>query len=282
MRACRLALSGWLALALAACGGKPGPEAYDAVERYLVDRGGLREETAPPDAPFDNAALARDFERIALRYEADVNLPGGEDNDAVGRLRRWVDAIRWRIAGEAATADDRTEIAALFRRIAAVTGHDVAEADDPDPGNFLVLITTPEERPAAARSLRALSPPLADTFDVWRDSTNVVCAGVLASGAPGSSSIAVAFVFIGAEVRGRLRRACIHEEIAQAMGLPNDHPDARPSIFNDDQEFALLTEHDEWLLRILYDPLLRPGMTAAEVEPVVRGILARRRPEGGA
>ena len=25
------------------------------------------------------------------------------------------------------------------------------------------------------------------------------------------------------------------------MGLPNDSPDARPSIFNDDEEFALLT-----------------------------------------
>jgi hypothetical protein len=264
---------------LAACAGKPGPEAYDALERHLVAQGGLRLDRAPADAPFDNAVLARDFERIALRREADVNLPGGDDNVAPGRLRRWSDPVRWRLAGEAATAEDAAEIAALFDRIAAATGHDVATAKDADPGNFLILITTPEERPAAARSLRELSPPLADTFDIWRQSSSVVCAGVLASGAPGASEISVAFVFIGAEVRGRLRRACIEEEIAQAMGLPNDHPQARPSIFNDDQEFALLTEHDEWLLRVLYDPALRPGMTAEEAFPLVRSILAKRRPE---
>ena len=43
------------------------------------------------------------------------------------------------------------------------------------------------------------------------------------------------------------------------MGLPNDSPEARPSLFNDDLEFALLTEHDAVLLRMLYDPRLRPG-----------------------
>jgi hypothetical protein len=48
----------------------------------------------------------------------------------------------------------------------------------------------------------------------------------------------------------------------------------RPSIFNDDGEFALLTEHDEHLLRILYDPRLKPGMTAEEAMPLVRRIVA--------
>ena len=32
------------------------------------------------------------------------------------------------------------------------------------------------------------------------------------------------------------------------MGLANDSPEARPSIFNDDEEYALLTGHDEMLL----------------------------------
>ncbi|WP_372802367.1 DUF2927 domain-containing protein, partial [Paracoccus seriniphilus] len=41
---------------------------------------------------------------------------------------------------------------------------------------------------------------------------------------------------------------------------------------NDDEEFALLTRHDELLLQILYDPRLRPGMTAAEATPIVRSI----------
>ena len=56
------------------------------------------------------------------------------------------------------------------------------------------------------------------------------------------------------------------------MGLPNDSPDARPSLFNDSLEFALLTEHDEILLRMLYDPRLQPGMTVAEARPILPAV----------
>ncbi|MFT7253735.1 MAG: hypothetical protein ACI81Q_001152, partial [Paracoccaceae bacterium] len=47
---------------------------------------------------------------------------------------------------------------------------------------------------------------------------------------------------------------------------------ARPSIFNDDEEFALLTTHDELLLRILYDPRLSPGMQPDQARPILRVI----------
>ena len=33
-----------------------------------------------------------------------------------------------------------------------------------------------------------------------------------------------------------------------------------------------MTEHDEVLLRMLYDPRLRPGMTAAEARPLLPAI----------
>jgi hypothetical protein len=77
---------------------------------------------------------------------------------------------------------------------------------------------------------------------------------------------------VRAEHPERLRAACIHEELAQGMGLANDSPGARPSIFNDDEEFGLLTRHDELLLRMLYDERMRPGMMAEEAAPVAREI----------
>ncbi|MEM7320471.1 MAG: DUF2927 domain-containing protein, partial [Pseudomonadota bacterium] len=46
------------------------------------------------------------------------------------------------------------------------------------------------------------------------------------------------------------------------------------SIFNDDDEFALLTSHDEKLLAMLYDPRLKQGMSADDARPVSR-IIAR-------
>ena len=82
------------------------------------------------------------------------------------------------------------------------------------------------------------------------------------------------------EQEGVLRSSCIHEELKQTLGLMNDDPDVRPSIFNDDQEFALLTEHDEILLRILYDRRLRPGMQADEARPLLPEIISEIRPGG--
>jgi hypothetical protein len=85
-----------------------------------------------------------------------------------------------------------------------------------------------------------------------------------------------AIAVIKAEHPDLLRLSCLHEELAQGLGLANDSPAARPSIFNDDEEFALLTTHDEILLSILYDPRLRPGMTPAEARPIVTRLAAEK------
>ena len=88
----------------------------------------------------------------------------------------------------------------------------------------------------------------------------------------GSTTYTKAVALIRGEHPDLLRLACIHEELAQGLGLANDSPQARPSIFNDDEEFGLLTTHDELLLRMLYDPRLTPGMSAAEAAPIARRI----------
>ena len=69
-----------------------------------------------------------------------------------------------------------------------------------------------------------------------------------------------------------MRKSCIHEEMAQSLGLSNDSKIARPSIFNDDEEFAFLTTHDENLLKILYDNRLKPGMNNKDALPIVTKI----------
>jgi hypothetical protein len=92
--------------------------------------------------------------------------------------------------------------------------------------------------------------------------------------------ITSAVVFFKCELEGVLRDSCFHEEMTQAMGLRNDLPDVRPSMFNDDEEFAFLTEHDEYLLRIFYDRRLKPGMSADEVRPILPEIVEDLRPNG--
>ena len=268
--AARAAMILTAAAALAACAGRPTAEDYAAYENSLRAKGKLRVTTVAADAPFDAADLARNFERVSLNREADATRPGGDDNLEPTPLRRWEGPLRYRLRGGAVMPADRAEVASLMARIARLTGLDIAEAED--GANFLILITTPEERDRVAAGLAESAPRFAQTFRYWRERPELICVADNIFLRDHPYRIGAAMVVIGAETRGLLRRACLHEELAQALGPANDHSAVRPSIFNDDGEFALLTHHDELLLRIHYDPRLAPGMTAAEAMPIVRQI----------
>ena len=107
-------------------------------------------------------------------------------------------------------------------------------------------------------------------------SDDTYCAVAAYAGGEDAYVYTAAVAVIRAENPDLLRLSCIHEELAQGLGLANDSPEARPSIFNDDDEFALLTSHDEALLAMLYDDRLTPGMSLEEARPVVR-TLAREK-----
>ncbi|MDB3948862.1 DUF2927 domain-containing protein, partial [Paracoccaceae bacterium] len=82
-----------------------------------------------------------------------------------------------------------------------------------------------------------------------------------------------ALAVIRAEHPPVLKKACFHEEIAQGLGLHNDNPAAHPSIFNDDDEFAFLTNQDALLLRVLYDPRLPAGIKLQEAQPLLKQLI---------
>lgn len=73
-------------------------------------------------------------------------------------------------------------------------------------------------------------------------------------------------------------RACVTEEISQLMGLVNDVDGLTFSIFSDTSRHVDLTEADRWMLRMLYDPRMKPGMKADEALPIAAQFLALKRP----
>jgi hypothetical protein len=133
-----------------------------------------------------------------------------------------------------------------------------------------------DEREALGPKVRAFLPNLSpgDVAGITGMPRTTYCLVYALSGG-NSGAYTRAFAVIRAEHPDLLRLSCLHEELTQGLGLPNDSPRARPSIFNDDEEFALLTDQDELLLRMLYSPELRPGMTPEEARPIVE-TLARR------
>lgn len=63
---------------------------------------------------------------------------------------------------------------------------------------------------------------------------------------------------------------CMVEELTQMMGLINDSQVVSPTVFSDITDDDLLTGLDYLLLRLLYSPQVRSGMTAREAAPVLR------------
>ena len=253
-------------------------EFYAGVEGDLTASGRMRRETAPEDAPYTVDDVVRNFERIAL-YDEYVDLNGRfVRSETPAMLRRWARPVRVGVMqGPSVPVDeaarDRANVAAFTRRLARLTGLDMILSDGNDV-NFLVLFMTSTERAAFADQVMRRYPEFAPAvMGALRDTPIDTFCTAYAFGEPGQpSAYSAVMVLIRAEHPPLTRLSCVQEEMAQAMGLPNDSPEARPSLFNDSLEFALLTEHDEILLRMLYDPRLRPGMTAAEARPILPAI----------
>lgn len=249
---------------------------YARVQADLLAQGLLRTDGGGPDTPFAAHNLARNFERIAL-YDEYVSRGGTlVAEQTASQLRRWNMPVKIQLHfGSTISQEQRTRdrhaIAGYTRRLRNATGHPISMTQA--NGNFHVLMLHEDERRNYGPYLRQLVPGIGNTAvrtveNMPRDTFCLVFA--FSRGSDPSYTRAVAV--IRGEHPDLLRLSCVHEEVAQGLGLANDSPAARPSIFNDDEEFALLTTHDELLLRILYDRRLTAGMDADTARPIVNMI----------
>ncbi len=250
---------------------------YRGVENNLTARGLMRTDGGGPDVPFSKRQLVEDFIRIALYDEYVTNGAAMIPHATESQLRRWEIPVRMGLVfgdtiPEAQRREDRATIRRYARRLSRVTGHPIS-LGTPDNANFQILVLNEDERLAFAPALERLVPGIdrMAVRTIIRMPRSTFCL-VFAFSKGDSASYSRAVAVIRGEHPDALRRSCIHEELAQGLGLANDSPTARPSIFNDDEEFALLTRHDEMLLRMLYDPRLEPGMRADEARPILRQI----------
>lgn len=252
---------------------------FTEVQRALLTQGLLRTDGGGRDTYWNDRMLADNFIRIALFDEYSRSGAGFVRGESASILRRWEIPVRVQVkfgasVPEERRATDRARVSSYLQRLSTLTGHPISLVDS--GGNFTIHVVSEDEREALGPALRAELPGLSaqDVSDVTAMPRTTYClVYALSQGNTGAYSRAVAVV--RAEHPDLLRQSCFHEEIAQGLGLANDSPRARPSIFNDDEEFALLTKMDELLLKILYDPALRPGMTVDAAQPIVETIARR-------
>ncbi|MGX1306718.1 hypothetical protein AB7M35_001438 [Amorphus suaedae] len=67
---------------------------------------------------------------------------------------------------------------------------------------------------------------------------------------------------------------CMVEEILQGLGPMNDNATLTDSVFNDSSRHTDFTSFDLGLMRMLYHPAIRPGMTGSEVHQLLPQVFA--------
>lgn len=247
------------------------------VQSNLLVQGLLRIDGGGPDVPFSKRNLVDNFIRIAM-YDEYVN-SGGQiiARETESRLRRWERPIYMKVefgpsVPLAQRSKDRAKISSYVQRLSRLTGVPIRMTTG--AANYNVLILNEDERRSAASRLQKIAPGIGATSlrAVTNMSSSTLCLVFAYSENNNSATYAKAVAVIRGEHPDLLRLSCFHEELAQGMGLANDSPAARPSIFNDDEEFGLLTHHDELLLQMLYDKRLRSGMTPQQARPIAEQI----------
>ena len=249
---------------------------FARVQADLLSNGLLRTDGGGRDTPFTDRMLADTFIRVAL-YDEYVRGPSGPvQRQTSSRLRRWDAPVRVGLrfgpsVSPTARATDTARIRSYLARLSRLTGHPISLSESAP--NFFVHIVNEDERRALGPTAAAALPGLSagEVAGITNMPLSTYCL-VYAMSEGNSGRYTRAFAVIRSEHPDLLRLSCMHEELAQGLGLANDSPRARPSIFNDDEEFALLTRQDELLLRMLYNPALRIGMSESEARPIVESL----------
>jgi Protein of unknown function (DUF2927) len=194
-------------------------------------------------------------------------------------LTRWETPLRVALIGDVSeryTAYARDQL----EDMAAISGLPV-DLVAPDQAN-VVVIFSPEPFDQALTTYREFYRPFFNSdMSMERITTKMkpeaTCFGHLITDDERPNDIVGAVILIPTDLGRFVVRACIIEELTQAMGLFNDSDDIKPSIFNDSSSNMTLTDHDRILFRLLYDKRLHPGMTWEEAEPIVRRAVAELR-----
>lgn len=254
---------------------------YASIQARLLAQGRLRQELTSIDAPFTTENLVVNFERIALFEEYVIRNGRYIEKQTPSSLRRWERPIRIGISfGPSVTKEQRKKdtayVHSFARRLARLTGLDI-RLTDARRANFSLLFLNKDEQRGYIQTLvgeiEYLNPLIVE--EIQNSPRGIYCTAYSVYSVEYDGVVTDfrgAVILIKGEHRDLMRKSCIQEEMAQALGLTNDSPKARPSIFNDDEEYALLTRHDELLLRMLYDPRLKIGMTVKTAHPIVQQI----------
>jgi Protein of unknown function (DUF2927) len=224
---------------------------------------GISSRRASERTDFTDEEIKNGFFKIAFNAELQLGAPAE-------RVRKFDEPVRIFLDSKGGP-DRRPEIAAIVTDIRAHVDHlDVAITNDRQAANFVVRLVAARDLDRTIRTLYG-----SDKAKRIQQTLSPQCL----SG-------------IGKDQRYRIRRAevilptdagdftfydCAYEELLQALGAINDDRSVPWTMFNDDVQMGFFDVYDQYLLNILYDPRIRPGMTKDEVSGVMPAVLISAR-----
>ena len=206
-----------------------------------------------------NSVIAEEFLALVFETEGGVRIP---------RLLKYEGPVR--VMMGPALAAYQGDLEQVIRQIRRRAGVDIA-------------VTT------GAAQIRIQQVPAAALRRVYPTAACVVVPGVASFAQfqrgqyprwSRQSRLERATVFIPDNAPPYIVRACLNEEIAQALGPVNDLYRVSDTVFNDDNVFNSLTEYDLLILKLLYSPELQQGMGQAAVRTRLPALLAQLNPAG--
>jgi hypothetical protein len=161
----------------------------------------------------------------------------------------------------------RAEIAAIIEDIRAHVDHlDLAMTDDIQAANLVVMLVRKRDLNRTISSVYGR-----DKAKQIQQSLNPQC--LSGFGKDRHYRIRHAEVILPVDASDFTFYDCAYEELLQALGPINDDPSVPWTMFNDDVQMGFFDVYDQYLLNILYDPRIRPGMTKQEVGKLLPDVL---------
>jgi len=218
---------------------------------------------ARPARAFSDADLMRGF--LATVFGAEAT--GGNGDRASRFVKKFAGPVRYHLVSSSGVDRRRTVrtfIAGLGR---AVQNLEFAETTEFAAAHMVVYLV---DRADYVATIRATVWPGVNTSFLEMNA----CSAVLAARRTG---IERAFVYLVADESAAGFSHCMVEEITQSLGPANDSALLTDSIFNDDSRLNAFGLYDWFILNMLYDARVRPGMREAEVLAVLPAAIADAR-----
>jgi len=214
---------------------------------------------------FSDAALIEGF--LVTVFGAEARIADGEETSQV--VKKFTQPVRYHVISTGSLDRRRTLARFMAELSASVQNLTLTPTDDIARAEMVIHLT---DRADYADTIRAT---------VW-DGVNTLfleenaCSAVIAARRTG---IERAFVYLVTDEGFASFAHCMVEEVAQSLGPANDSSDLPHSIFNDTSTLNIFGVFDWYILNMLYDARVRPGMTEAEVLQVLPQVIAdvRRR-----